>query len=512
VSRDPVSRDPVSRTRLIWACLLVGHLVLSFYFVDARRSANPLVRAATVVALYDYGNLQIDPLASKTADKAEINGHAYSDKAPLGSALAAAAFSVVQPFLDLPPKGSLPRWWVAMEPVMAIGGLLCGSLPFFLLLLLGFDATRRLPAHRAAWLVPLAIYGGFLHIYAGVFTGHLLGALWLVLAYRFLFERARPFAAGLCLGLAFLTEYPLALALPLWIAQRFTRLRSHREISRVLLGFLPGALLVGVHNAVVTGSPFTFPSKFNSTEAFAGLTRGYGLALPSWESIWGLTFSSFRGVFFYAPVALVLLVLLVQRCTKLRGGNDEQSTRPFALRLLTDGALGFFAVSMVYFMSRPTEPSPLWSGGHCYGPRYLIPATALLLYAGLRKLDLRDHRAALLVGLTGAIGVVCAWSASVTTGYLASKTGEPNPLIEQILPSLLANGPDLRSSVLAQRGLLRPETANVLWLGLFVVTVVGSALALRVVSRPASRPSPSHRSDRREDRGKRGVSRSRDSS
>jgi hypothetical protein len=454
-------------TRLAWLCLLLGHAVLSFYFVDARFTANPLSRALPVVSLLEEGSLRIDRWHALTPDKAKIGRHYYSDKPPLATALTAAAFGALRPFLYRPANPSY-RAHRQTRTATVLGGLLTGSLPFLALLLLCIDAARGLPPARRAWLVPLAVYGGFLHVYAGVFMAHLLGALLLVLAYRSLFERGRPALAGLFLGLAFLAEYPLALALPLWAVQRWASRPSPREAVALAAGFAPGAVLAAGYNVALTGSALTFPYKFNATAEFSALERAYGLAWPSLETIYGLTFSPFRGVFFYAPVALVLL-----------GAVLRASGQGGAKQVLSDGAVGFFLLSLLFYVSRANEPWPVWTGGYCYGPRYLVPAVALLVYRGVRTIAARDRVATALVAATGALGLAFAWSAEVTTGYLAGTDLEPNPVFDRVLPYLLSEGPDARTSVLAMLTPVPPEAANVLWLLLFAATLALPAWLFR---------------------------------
>ena len=52
--------------RAAWLCLVVGHAVLTFYFVDARFTANPLSRALPIVSLFEEGTLRI-PAALESA-------------------------------------------------------------------------------------------------------------------------------------------------------------------------------------------------------------------------------------------------------------------------------------------------------------------------------------------------------------------------------------------------------------------------------------------------------------
>lgn len=466
----------VRSLRLAWLALVLSHAILAVYFVDLGLSANPVSRALPVLSLFDEGTLRIDRWASLTVDKAEIDGHFYSDKPPLASALAAAGYGLVRPFLDLPRNPSY-RAYRQTRIVMAIGSLLCGALPFLILVLLCFDGARGLARARAAWLVPLAVYGGFLYPYASAFMAHLLGAALLLMAYRSLFEKDRPALAGMLLGLAFLAEYPLAMALPLWAAQDALRRRRVRPALLLGAGFAPAAALGAAYNLYLTGDPLTFAYKFNATEQFAALESAYGLARPSLASVYGLSISPFRGVFFYAPVVLVLGLQVIRAAWRERLGG-----------LATDGALGFFVLSFFFYASRANEPWPVWTGGYCYGPRYLIPATALLIYRGLQTLRDRDRGLILGVTATSAVGLGFAWAAAVTRGFLGGTELEPNPLFAGILPHLLERGPDARHGALVLWSPLQPVAVNLLWLPLFALALALPAWLFRrdVVREPAS--------------------------
>ena len=59
------------------------NLLLSAYFLDAVPSPNPTSRALPVLTIYEEGTYAIDTYEKFTMDKSFVNGHYYSDKAPL---------------------------------------------------------------------------------------------------------------------------------------------------------------------------------------------------------------------------------------------------------------------------------------------------------------------------------------------------------------------------------------------------------------------------------------------
>jgi hypothetical protein len=154
---------------LLFFLLVLG---LCSWHLDSGRNANTLSRAAMVAAVVEHGTLQIDPYHHLTKDKALVGGHFYSEKAPLPALLvipfwsAANALGLIQPG----ENGLLT------DGLLQLGGVLCGSLPLALLILLVYRDLRRsaLPLPKA-WMALLPFLGSFLFVYSGSFHGHLLG-------------------------------------------------------------------------------------------------------------------------------------------------------------------------------------------------------------------------------------------------------------------------------------------------------------------------------------------------
>lgn len=98
-------------------------LFLCSWHLDGGHNDNTMSRALAVAALVGHGTLEITEHHDLTGDKALIDGHYYSDKAPL-------PVFIVAPF-----------WWLgrvigAVKPgelgyfndgLLRLGGFLCGS-------------------------------------------------------------------------------------------------------------------------------------------------------------------------------------------------------------------------------------------------------------------------------------------------------------------------------------------------------------------------------------------------
>ena len=96
-----------------------------------------------MVAFYEQGDFRIDKYHELTLDKAFIDGHYYTDKAPL-------------PALVILPFFGLLKWLGIVQPVEGsfygpavyiLGDVLCAVIPFVLILLLTFTAIKK---HRPA--------------------------------------------------------------------------------------------------------------------------------------------------------------------------------------------------------------------------------------------------------------------------------------------------------------------------------------------------------------------------
>src|SRR3954463_14180522 len=84
---DVVSAPPI-RTEVGWLlgfAVVAVNLLLAGYFLDSVPSPNPTSRALPVLTLYEEGRYAIDTYEKFTMDKSFVNGHYYSDKAPLST-------------------------------------------------------------------------------------------------------------------------------------------------------------------------------------------------------------------------------------------------------------------------------------------------------------------------------------------------------------------------------------------------------------------------------------------
>ncbi|MEO6410879.1 MAG: hypothetical protein ABIO45_19290, partial [Burkholderiaceae bacterium] len=304
-------------------------------------------RAAMVASIVEHGTLNIDTYAEHTGDKAFINGHYYSEKAPLPALIVVPFWWAVHHFW---PASSPAE--SALDPdLIRLGGFLIGSVPFALIITLVWRSLHRMSGFShmpLAWVAALPFFGSFLFIQSGAFFGHLIGAAFLLLAYR-AWERTHWLACGLFSGAAVLCEFTVAVFPICWGLVILFR-REYHAFGRLALGALPACILLAAYNTAVSGNPFTIGYTHQVGYEFMHDAAGFGL--PHIDHLWHITLSDYRGLFFYAPVLVAAVIALFVQRDAPRWWMDPVIL-PAILSILAISGFGG------------------WWGGWSYGPRYL---------------------------------------------------------------------------------------------------------------------------------------------
>ena len=337
------------------AVVMFVSLFVPFAYFNHSDGWNQGARLAELHAIVLKSTLSIDAYHELTGDKALIDGHYYSEKAPAIVLAALPAFSATvaaQKLVGIDPDS--PEGWRLSQWVATAGsvGVLAalGGVAFFGLL------VPRLG-------VPIAVvstYGVFLGSltfpYATAMFGHggtiglLCLALWAVLG-----RNAPPYdyLAGLFAGLAVAAEYPAVIpctALGLYLA--------YVDVPRAWrfgLALAPGALLILGNNYLISGSPLQV--SYGSNPAFPEITssNAFGFNLPDPDAAAGLLWGEYRGLFFWCPVLAMAIPGLAMLFRK---------HPPIAW--MTTIVLVFVFLQVSSFYS--------WFGGNAVGPRYLTPS------------------------------------------------------------------------------------------------------------------------------------------
>ncbi len=347
--------------------LLFVALFIPFSYFNHSDGWNQGARLAELHAIVLKHTLSIDDYVSYTGDRALINGHAYSEKAPAMVLAALPAFAVtvsIQKAMGIDPDDERARTvsdWIATS--LSIGVLAAlGGVAFFALI---STDVAPLPAVIATLGIFLGTiiwpYATALFAHAGT-IGLLCIAMWAALG-----ERPRDTIAGIAAGFAVASEYPAVI--PVAVLGLYLGSKDWRRMIRYGIATLPGATLILLNNAAISGSPFKLG--YGSNPLFPELTAAntYGFNTPDPRAIRELLVGEYRGLLLWSPV----LVMAVPGVAVL-----FRKERALAAAIVAGIVLVLLQVASFY----------TWFGGNAVGPRYLAPAIPFIALAaayGIRR-------------------------------------------------------------------------------------------------------------------------------
>lgn len=240
--------------------------------------------------------------------------------------------------------------WLSIRATTMLFNVLVTTATTLVLYHLARDLGYRV---RTAMVLGL-IYGlaTFAITYVKTLFGEPLAAL-IVLSIVYLSIKGKYFAVtGALLGLLIGLNTIYALFVPL--VALFLFLKKPVQLRNLLAFSAPIAIslaLLGLYNWVRFGSPLTSGYHF---------AQGEGFTNPFFLGVFGLTFSPYRGLFWYNPV----LLLSIPGWLMFRRIHARWAW--FALALI--------ALQVVAFASWWS-----WHGGVTWGPRFLLPALPLMV-------------------------------------------------------------------------------------------------------------------------------------
>jgi hypothetical protein len=440
-----------NRERAIEIILFVTLMVSYAYFLPKWADWSQNSRMDLTLAIVDQGTLAIDDYYENTGDYAFFEGHYYLDKAPGPVFLAVPVYAAVRPILNSAPvQHALER--LASKPAFAdtlnaegtgllvekiyfaialyIVTVVVVALPSAFLGVLIYRFLRQLGASPAWSAAAVLIYGLATNAfpYSSNFYSHQLVAVLLFGAFYIGVQIKRGtlspkwvVAAGLMLGFALISEYPSALIAGAVFLYTVLALPQRRWIGAyVLAGLMPGLLLMAYDYAIFHT---VLPVGYKYSELYTDLhSIGFlSLTYPTVEGMWGITFGSFRGLFYVSPVLLLALAGL--------------AAWPRLGRMRAEWLVCAWAAASFFLFN---ASSAMWNGGFAIGPRYLVPMLPFLA-VGLGVFGMRWGRSAWGRGLAAFLTV---WSVLVTwvelLGGQIFPDWTPNPLFNFSIPNLLA--------------------------------------------------------------------------
>jgi hypothetical protein len=168
--------------------------------------------------------------------------------------------------------------------------------------------------------------------------------------------------------------------------------KNHEGFIKLALGGLTPLLIILFYHYSFTGHPLKPLYMFEASEQFQQMSHDLGFSLPKPEVFWELLFGLNRGLFFYSPILLLSLYIVIK----------EQKFQFKTISFL--GSITFMLLMSSFFV---------WHGGYSHGPRYLVPVTALAIFASLKFIpQFHQHRISAIVLII--IGFVSNWVAKAT--------------------------------------------------------------------------------------------------
>ncbi|MBI5217315.1 MAG: hypothetical protein HY958_00095 [Bacteroidia bacterium] len=375
---------------------LTLNFFLSVFYIDLWSNSNTTSRALPIISFFENGTFQIDKYEKFTEDKSFIGNHYYTDKAPLPTYFVLPFFGFLKwTGLIQEHNGSLYG-----TRVYALGTILCSVIPFVLILFLTFRKIYKTSKFSPVLLSILPFYGSFIFIFAGTYFNHIISALFSLLSYCYLKEK-KYFVAGIFAGLSFLCEYIVALVIAIWALQVLLNERSFKQAMKFTAGVLPSVVLIMIYNYCFTGSPFIMLYKFHTYEA---LHSNYGFSHPTPESLWGLVFSQYKGLLFYAPFLICIIIYVV---LKFRKTPVREILGSVLSNYLIIASIAVIVLVSSYFG---------WWGGWTYGPRLILFIAVLLLYEGILFLSKQDF-SKIFFWIPVIFGILCTFLDKATLLY-----------------------------------------------------------------------------------------------
>ncbi|MBN2585851.1 MAG: hypothetical protein JXA64_08200 [Candidatus Fermentibacteraceae bacterium] len=342
-------------SRLFLSSVVCVSLLISLSVFHPYPYDNVVTRWGLAERLVASGSIRIDEWAFLTGDKAEYQGHYYSDKSFLPSAVAALAVLPLKlsDCIDGPgeyPVGGAGRY--AAERLTV-------TLAFLLLLFLLRKKGER-EGEDPVLPVLAAGLGSILLPYSTLLYTHVPAAL-LIFSCYCAQSRGRFLASDVLGGLAVAYEYTLVLPFLVLLAYRdrsyWSATRAARAALLPVLVFIPQL----VHNWIAFDNPLSMGYGLEAEGSFPVVSRGFfGFTFPSFHRLYLILLSPERGILFYMPWAVLGL-------WGLMGGSHWR-------RRVRSDPLPVLVLSYILLYSAQNAATAGWA----YGQRYLIPMIPFL--------------------------------------------------------------------------------------------------------------------------------------
>lgn len=498
----------VQPSRRTYAVTLFLILVVCYgYFFPKWADWGANSRADLVYAVGDKGVLYIDDYEANTGDEAcypgpytqdvdniatgKCEGHFYTDKSIGPSLLALPFYMVFKGIAAIPPiqnfiqsgkglgsmgdtlnpdgQGIRPE---AVYQYMALIfiTLFATSIPSaFLGVVVFLMACRFTKNEFYAFLVGILYgLGTIAFPYSNVLYQHQLAAFGLFISFyllwRVIYENASLrwlWLVGFLFSVSIVTEYPVFIALAILFLWAVIVMKNRLELYRLILAAIPLGIVFAAYNMATFQSPLPVGYEYSTNWQNVHDIGFLSLTIPNPETLLGLTFSPFRGIFFLSPALLLAIPGFIGLWTRFKQYRS--------------GVITMLIVIAFFFMYNSS--SAMWWGGHTVGPRYLAPMTPFLALPVVVAIDqlARNKLAVWLIGLLFVLSFLNVWIQTISGQAFPpafTDANEPinNPLFQYSLP-LFVKGELARNygMIVGLRGFLSLIPLGIVVTGLYML-------------------------------------------
>ena len=297
------------------------HLFAYAYFFQ-QNSWNSNSRYGLTLAIVERGTLTIDAYHNSldwyTGDISAYKGHYYSDKPP-GTAFLGALF--FWPLYEFSQLTGLALNVLAIKVFISITSI---ALPCAVAALLVFLVAQKIAGRMdlAFWSSIAVTLGSMFWPFSSTFMSHALTSAFIFASFSLGFQfygsnkipdKRSLFFIGLLMGLAFITEYTVAIVI-IW-ALGYLLLKGYQNGSFIKsffligLGSLIAVLPAIVYNLMIFHTPLASGYSHLVNKQFAtGMSNGIlGIGLPDWKAFIYMTIYPTQGIFWESPVLLLII-------------------------------------------------------------------------------------------------------------------------------------------------------------------------------------------------------------
>lgn len=350
--------------------IFITLFIVYAFFTNFYLTTNDAPRFSLTAALVEEHRLEIDSFLNKSivqppgynedllrwglVDYAVYNGHIYSDKAPLGSFLAIPVYYVTRLFTS---DTRILAYFVSL--------FVSGTLTALTAVLI-YQIGRYFTGNDNLRLMTAFAYGlGTIAFpYGTIFFSHAITTFLEFGAFYILYTVKKGnlpstylYVSGFFAALGVLSDYYAVLIAICLLVYCFSF--SKRDTLRFIIPFILILSLLLPYHYIIFNDPFTFPHRFHGTFKERHNQGFYGITKPHPEAFFGLTFSPYKGLFFYNPILIFSLLLFIRFLRKYR-----------------EEAILIGAISISVFVLNASYLD--WGGGVCIGPRHLCPIIPFL--------------------------------------------------------------------------------------------------------------------------------------